>query len=192
MGMALKALLLGALALVGVMGAAEVALAQSGGCNPGVNPHSFACQHETFSGRIFPLLKTTPQTLRGNWRTLVYTPGPQQQSLFRPRVSAKNPRIPVGITNGDGSLVGALSWPNDTQIQFFNFRAQGNHLKQLSRVGLIDAGTAQVMMSNPRERTRELFKCRVFMRARNQHLLCQWFHDQGQGFRFLGYFGWVR
>lgn len=190
--MALKAQAVGVVAFLGLIITTDVAFAQSSGCNPAVNPHSFACQHATFSGQVFPLVKTTPQTLRGNWRTLVYTPGPQQPTLFRSRVSPKNPRIPVGIVNADGSLVGALSWPNDTQIQFFNFRVNGNHLKQASRVGLLDAGTAQVMMSNPRERTRELFKCRVFMRARNQHLLCQWFHDQGQGFRFLGYFGWVR
>lgn len=191
MGMGFKVVLFSAVTLM-IVAAADVALAQSQTCNPAVNPHSFACQHATFNGKVFSLIKLTPKALQGQWRSLIYTPGPQQAPLFSVRVSSKNPRIPVALLNPDGSSLGALAWPNDRHIQFFNFRAKGNHLKQSSALHMRDAGTAQVILANPREGSQELLTCRIFLRSRIQHLLCQWQRDQGRGFQFMGYLGWVR
>jgi hypothetical protein len=151
-----------------------------------------ACQNEAFAGRLFPMLPATSKHLNGNWRTLVYAPAPNQPVFFRPRVSAKNPRIPTGLSNPDGSAVGILFWPNPSQIQFVNFRVSGNHIKQATKVSLKDANTAQVILANPRERSNEALTCRVFLRNRNEHMLCQWMRNQGRGWVFLGYLGFVR
>lgn len=191
MGMGFKVVLLSAVTLV-VVAAADLALAQSSSCNPAVNPHSFNCQHATFNGQVFTMIKLTPKALQGQWRSLIYAPAPQQAALFSVRTSQRNPRIPVALLNSDGSPLGALSWPNDRRIQFFNFRASGNHLKQARPLHMRDVGTAQVILTNTRESAEELLTCRIFLRVRVQHLLCQWQRDQGQGFRFMGYLGWVR
>lgn len=171
--------------------AAGTASAQVPGCLNN-NPHSFACQQGTFFGRIFPLASASSKSLTGNWRAFVYAPAPRQPALFRPRFSPRNPRIPTGVVNSDNSLMGTLSWPGPRGLRFTNFRVSGNHLQQIGEVRLSDKMTAQVPFLNPREGTREIFICRVFLRNRTEHLLCQWMRDRGQGFTLLGYLGFVR
>ncbi|KYG65746.1 hypothetical protein AZI86_01330 [Bdellovibrio bacteriovorus] len=167
------------------------ALAQVPGCLTN-NPHSFACQQGTFFGRIFPLVPASSKALTGNWRAFVYAPAPRQAALFRPRFSPRNPRIPTGIVNSDNSLVGSLFWPGTKGLRFPNFRVAGNNLQQIGDVRLSDQMTAQVPFFNPREGTRELFICRVFVRNRTEHLLCQWLRNSSQGFTMMGYFGFIR
>lgn len=183
--------LLAGLVALGILMSISSAFAQVPGCFAH-DPHSFACQQGTFFGRIFPLVSATPQRLAGNWKTLVFSSVPSQTPLLRGIFSRQNPRIPTGVLNSDSTLVGTLFWPGKEGIRFNNFRVRGNHLQQISGVRLSDKGTAQVPFFNSREGTRELLICRIFLRNRTEHLLCQWLRSRGQGFQLQGYLGFIR
>lgn len=170
---------------------AQAASAQVPGCFES-NPHSFHCQQGAFFGHLFPLAPATSRHLEGRWRTLVYTEAPGEAPQFHSRFSSRNPRVPVGVENLDSSIVGALSWPDSNSIRFQQFRGGGNHLNQIGEVRISDRHTAQVPFFNPLEGTQELLVCRVFVRNRTDHMICQWLRRERHDFRFLGYFGFVR
>ena len=177
--------------VVSVVGFSNSALAQNRGCDPQRDPHSFACQADTFFGRIFPMVPANQNRVVGNWKTLVYTAAPGQAPIFRSSVSPENPRIPTGLLNPDRSLVGRFAWPADGVILFHGFGAADNTLVQMTSVR-VQGNSIQLVLKNNGAGVNEGLSCRVFLRNRTEHMLCQWQRDDGRGFVFMGYLGFIR
>lgn len=146
------------------------------------NPHSFTCQHETFSGSIFPLMPLNFALLDENWIPSQFT-GQSATSIFQ-TVTARSSRTRTcGVINQDRSLVGVMKFNfsrNEIRkVKIARFGSKRTSFISRSRVSFENSHTVIFGAAS------ESFRCRIFERVRTPHLLCQYF-SQG---KFVGYLG---
>lgn len=166
--------------------------AQAQNCDQRTNPHSFACQDETFRGRVFPMRKMSGAAVVGPWKLFTYADiSGRQGPEFFVTVNPQNPRIPEGVRNrADNSPVGILDWTIG-DIRFHGWTSQSQTLFETQgRTKITDQFTILTILRN--ERRTEAFQCRVFIRNNNDHMLCRWQTRAGDRFVVRGYLGFLR
>lgn len=166
--------------------------AHSQTCDQSVNPHSFACQDDTFRGRVFPMRDMNGPVVAGPWTLFTYADitgrtGPEFEVLVNPQ----NLRIPEGVRNRfDGSMVGPLDWTIGN-IRFFGWAARSQTLFEVQgHTKIMDRFTIQTILKS--DRRMDAFQCRVFIRNNADHLLCRWQTRNGDHFVVRGYLGFLR
>ena len=173
-----------------ILGLNEWASAQIPGetCNPRRNPHSFACQEETFRGRIFPMKPAEMARMVGAWRSrLAVTDGREFRTLFDPRAPARL----LGVENlRDGSRMGAMS-VSPGSVQISGFGSKGVSLKMVpGTLSRPDQHTLQFQMRG--DGRSHGFQCRLFDRKNLTHILCRWQTASNGAFVQRGFLGFIR
>lgn len=147
-------------------------------------PHSFDCQNDTFNGRIFPLSPLNFEVLNENWFSNQYT-SQGSASEFQTIAVAGRPHRTCALLNRDRSRVGNMRFVMGRReirtVQIGQFGASRRTFQASSRVSFENQQT--VIFGTQRER----FRCRIFVRARMEHLTCQYFIDG----KFRGYLGFL-
>jgi hypothetical protein len=168
-------------------------------CQFRVNPHSFACNDETYFGRHFPISSINQQRFQGAWRLLTFA-GPEGNQSFDLSMTTNpnNPRIPEGVRNrADHSFAGPLDWfGDDIEMRSWKDADSGSPIL-FNGISSLDQWTVQVKLQGLD--TVDALQCRIFIRSQTDHLLCRWFEsrqnsrqnsDQGQWI-FRGYLGFL-